>query len=243
MLTNGSSAAVQFKNKVLQNLSADVLERLAPKPVQLPVNREMEYTGSAIDNLFFVEEGVGSMTTTFEDGSQVEVGLFGYESVVGASALMGTRRSLNRVYMQIGGKGYACSLENGRKEFSLNGRFHDLVLRYVQAQLTQAAQSAACNAKHNNEQRLARWLLLCADRAHSDTFSISQEFLATMLGVGRPSVSITIGHLTDLGILKHHRSSVGIVDVRALEEKACECYLVVKRHLDNYMEFDTGFVA
>ena len=243
MIKKDLANPTHFKNKILQNLTPDILGVLELQAVELPANREMEFPGSTIDHLFFVEEGAASMTATFQDGAQVEVNLFGYESVIGVSALMGTRRSLNRVYMQIAGKGFSCSIEKARREFRGCGRFHDIVLRYVQAQLTQSAQSAACNLKHENEQRLARWLLLCADRANSHTFSLSQEFLATMLGMSRPSVTIIVGHLADEGVLTHKRGNICIADAAALEKKACECYRVVKRHLDNYLEFDTGFVA
>ena len=96
------------------------------------------------------------MTTTFNDGSQVEVGMFGYEGVIGVSALMGTKRSLNRVYTQIEGSGFSCAVELARQEFELGETFQSLTLRYVQAQLVQAMQSAGCNAKHRIEQRLSR---------------------------------------------------------------------------------------
>lgn len=96
------------------------------------------------------------MTTIFTDGSQVEVGLFGFESVIGISALMGTKKSLNRIYMQNSGHGFTSPIDVARVEFSRNQRFQFLALRYVQAQLTQATQSAGCNARHSIEQRLAR---------------------------------------------------------------------------------------
>ena len=236
-------AAVHYRNEVLRHLSPETIERLSLSPVELPVDREMEYPENGIRHLFFVEEGVGSMTITFEDGSEVEVGLFGFESVVGASALMGVKRSLNRIYMQIGGRGFSSPVEAAQKEFRLCGEFHDLLLRYVQAQLTQVAQSAACNAKHTIHQRLARWLLLCADRSGSDSFDLSQEFLATMLGVNRPSVTIAIGQFTDQGLITHRRREIQIVNKPALEAHACECYLTVKQHLEKFTTFDTGFVA
>src|SRR5215208_5920825 len=114
--------------------------------------------------MYFIEEGLGSMTTMFKDGSQVEVSLFGNEAVIGVSALIGTKQSLNNVYMQVAGHGFLCSMQAAAQEFLKRGRFHDMVLRYVQAQLVQTAQTAGCNAKHDATQRMARWLLLCADR-------------------------------------------------------------------------------
>ena len=178
-----------FKNSILKTLDAEAVARLRLRPVTFEVEHELEFPGNPIEHLFFVEEGMASMTTTFRNGSQVEVGMFGYEGVVGISALMGSKRSLNRVYTQIAGNGYACTIEAGRKEFERGEHFQSLALRYVQTQLLQAAQSAGCNAKHDIDKRLARWMLLCADRANSDAFALSQEFIADMLGSTRPTVS------------------------------------------------------
>jgi CRP-like cAMP-binding protein len=225
-----------FRNKILSHLDAETIDRLALRPVELERDREIEAPGNTIDNLFFLETGIGSMTTTFLDGSQVEVGMFGYESVMGASALIGTLRSLNRVYMQVGGRGYACRLPEAKREFGRFERFNELVLRYVQAQLIQASQSAGCNAKHEADQRLARWLLLCRDRAQSDTLPLKQEFLADMLGTSRPTVSIAAQQLHERGLIDYKRGVVRIVDAGGLERLSCECYQVVKSHLDNYLE-------
>lgn len=233
--------AFRFRNKVLTTLPAEVVQRLHLRTIDLPANRVIESSGEVIDNLFFLETGAASMTTTFDDGSQVEVGLFGYEHVLGASALMGTRRSLNRVYMQIGGHGFAASMAAARAEFRLCGLFQQLVFRGVQAQLCQVAQSAGCNAKHDVEQRLARWLLLCADRVGSESLFISQEFLSTMLGVRRMSAVLSVGRFKDLGLIDHHRGHIQILDPIGLEAKACECYRIVKQHLDNATEFESGF--
>jgi CRP-like cAMP-binding protein len=232
-----------YKNTLLKALGTDVIQRLCLHPVTFELKHEIEFPGNPLEHLFFVEEGMASMTATFEDGSQVEIGMFGYESVIGVSALMGTKRSLNRVYTQIPGNGYSCPVETARREFNLVGAFHALTLRYVQAQLIQAAQSAACNAKHNIEQRLARWLLLCADRAHSDTFHLSQTFLADMLGSSRPTVTLAAGPLKEEGLIEYSRGVIRILDIAGLEKKACECYHVIKDHLDNYAEFDSGITA
>jgi CRP-like cAMP-binding protein len=231
-----------FKNTFLNALNADIIARLRLKPVKFELKHEIEFSGDAIDGLYFLEEGMASMTTTFKDGSQVEVGMFGYESVIGISALMGTKKSLNRVYTQIGGHGYSCKLEAARMEFRLGGDFQLLALRYVQAQLVQAMQSAGCNAKHNFEQRLARWLLLCADRAHSDTFKISHKFLADMLGGGRPTITTTAGVLKRKGLIEYTREEIRILDFPGLTKASCECYLVIKDYLDNYAKFDTAFI-
>lgn len=232
--------AGHFKNSLLKALDAAVITRLGLLRVTFELEHEIEYPGNPIEHLFFVEEGMASMTTTFEDGAQVEVGMFGYESAIGVSALMGTKRSLNRVYTQIAGYGYSSPIEAARKEFARGETFQMLALRYVQAQLVQAIQSAGCNATHAFEQRLSRWLLICADRAHSDTFKMSHEFLSEMLGSTRSTVSITAALLRHKNLIEYKRGVIHILDPKGLEARACECYGVIRHHLDTYTEFDSG---
>ncbi len=227
-----------FQNTLLKSLDHATLARLHLRPVVFPLNHEIEFPGNPINHIFFVETGMASMTTTFKDGSQVEVGMFGFESVIGISALMGTLRSLNRIYTQIEGRGYLAPVAAARREFALGGLFQVLALRYVNAQLIQAIQSAGCNAKHDVRQRLARWLLICADRAHQETFTMSHEFLANMLGSSRPTVSIAAAALKQEGLIDYRHGIVVIQDGEGLERRACECYGIIKDHLDNYANFD-----
>jgi CRP-like cAMP-binding protein len=228
----------RFRNYLLQSLSPAIIDRFHLSPVRLEVGRVMESPGDSIDNLFFIEDGVGSMTATFMDGSEVEIGMFGCESVIGISALMGTKRSLNKVYMQLAGSGYMSPIEAARMEFARCEDFQRLALRYVQTQLIQATQTAACNARHNIEQRLARWLLLVEDRAGTSTLRISHQFLADMLGVTRPSVAITAHQLRDRGLIDYQRAIIQITDREGLERCTCECYGLVRQHLDNFAQFE-----
>jgi CRP-like cAMP-binding protein len=230
----------RFINALLYALDAEVIARLHLRPVNFELEHELEYPGSLIEYLYFIEAGMASMTTTFKDGSQVEVGMFGYKSVVGVSALMGSKRSLNRVYTQIAGRGYASPVEDAREEFARGGSFQQLALAYVQAQLVQVIQLAGCNATHSFEQRLARWLLICADRARCDTFRMSHEFLSEMLGSTRSTMSITAAQLRHEHLIDYTRGVIRILDAKGLEKKACECYGVVEDYLDNYMQFDSG---
>ncbi len=114
-------------------MDASIIARLSLRPVTLELRHEIASLGRPINELLFIEEGMSSMTTSFHDGSEVEVGLFGYESVIGMSALMGTNRSRNRIYMQLAGRGFCSPLKAAGKEFELCGRFQHLALRYVQA--------------------------------------------------------------------------------------------------------------
>lgn len=232
-----------FHNVLLRNLPPDVVDRLELTKVKLPTLKEIEFPGNEIKHLVFVEDGMASMTTTFLDGSQVEIGVAGYESVLGASALMGTHRSLNRVYMQISGWGYQSKMAMGLQEFARFADFHRLVLRYAQAQFIQSSQTAGCNARHDIQQRLSRWLLLCDDRMMGKPLLLSQEFIAEMLGNRRTSVSVEAGKLQKLGLIHYTRGKVDITDRDGLQRKACECYRVVREHLANYADSENGFGA
>ena len=230
---------VKYANTLLQSFDSELIERLHLKSVAFKVGREIEFPGKPINNLFFLEEGMASMTTTFRNGREVEVGMFGYESVIGVSALMGTKQSLNRVYTQIAGWGYRCKIDTAKAEFGRCGPFQRLALRYVQAQLVQSTQSTACNAEHTHEERLARWLLICADRVHRNQFKMSQEFLSHMLGSTRPTVTLAAGRLKKEKLITYERAKITIVDRTGLENRACECYGIINRHLDDYAAFDT----
>ena len=232
-----------FCNTVLKALPGDAIQRLRLGPVEFEVGHEIEFPGKPVTHLYFVEHGMASQTTTFRDGSQVEVGTFGYESMIGVSALMGTLQSLNRVYTQIAGSGFRCCLGDGALEFNRGELLQTLALRCVQAQLVAAMQTAGCNARHEAEQRLARWLLTCADRAHSDTLNLSQEFLAEMIGTRRTTVTQAARVLKSKGLISYSRARLNILDRASLEQQACECYRVVKNHLDDLRQFASNNVA
>ena len=229
-----------FKNGLLQRFDSETIERLDLRAVDLPVNREIEFPGNPIDHLFFIEEGMASMTTTFDDGFQVEVALAGWESVQGASVLMGTRKSLNRVYMQVAGHGYSTKTSLATAEFKRCGVFQDLTLRYLQAQFIQSAQTAGCNAHHSVQQRLARWLLLCADRNGGRILPLSHEYIADMIGANRSTVTVISGQFQSLNLIQYTRGKITLVDLPGLENMACECYRVVRDHLTNLTEYDQG---
>jgi CRP-like cAMP-binding protein len=230
-----------FKNTVLKHLPADSIERLQLSPLELPSEHVIETPGSEIRSLYFIEEGLGSMTTMFKDGFQVEVSLFGNEAVIGVSALIGTKQSLNNIYMQASGYGYVSNVQIAAAEFLRRGQFHDIVLRYVQAQLMQTAQTAGCNARHDAIQRMSRWLLLCSDRVYSDELGLTHEFLGHMLGVRRETVSTTAEELQRREFIDYRRGKIKILNRPGLEGSTCECYQIVKDHLENYYKTETAF--
>lgn len=226
-----------FNNTILKALDSETITRLGLRQVNFEVRHEIEFPGKAIEHMYFVEKGIASMTTSFSDGTEVEAGMFGYESAIGMPALMGARTSLNRVYTQVAGFGYCCHIDAARREFERAGLFRKLTLRSVQCHLLHAIQSAGCNAKHNMEQRLARWLLICADRARTDTLEMSQDFLADMLGSTRASVTLAAGPLKQAGLIEYSRGIIHILDSERLAKRACECHGILTGYFRNLEEF------
>jgi CRP-like cAMP-binding protein len=227
-----------YKNVLLKAFDTELIARLDLKHVDFKSGQRIELPGEPIEHLYFPESGMASMTTIFSDGTEVEVGMFGYESVIGVSALMGTKSSLNHVYTQIEGDGYSCGVAAAKKEFDNNRLFQKMTLRYVQVQLLQSTQSAACASKHSFEQRLSRWLLISADRAHLETFNMSQEFLSHMLGSTRPTVSLVAGTLKKEKLITYKRGQLRILDREGLEKRSCECYQIIRDYFHNYEAFD-----
>ena len=232
-----------YKNSLLRHMSTDVIDRLKLRKVELASRQNIERPGQPIDQLIFLEEGIASMTTTFANGQQVETSMFGYESLIGFSALMGVKRSLNGIFMQLKGHGYATEPALALAEFDRGGTFQRLALRYVQAQLTISTQNAACNSTHTYEQRLARWLLICSDRGNLDHIEMAQEFVSEMLGSTRSTVSIAAANLKAKGLIDYHRGSIILTDKEGLKREACECYRVVHNYLKDLDQFDTDFVG
>ena len=235
--------APQYKNSLLRHMSADIIDRLKLKKVELASRKDIERPGRPIEQLIFLEEGIASMTTTFANGQQVETSMFGYESLIGFSALMGVKRSLNGIFMQLKGYGYATEPDLALAEFDRGGTFQKLALRYVQAQLTISTQNAACNSTHTYEQRLARWLLICSDRGNLDHIEMAQEFVSEMLGSTRSTVSIAAANLKAKGLIDYHRGSIVLTNKEGLKREACECYRVVHNYLKDLDQFDTDFVG
>lgn len=226
-----------YRNLLLRAFNPEVIRRLHLSPVSLPLRLDIESPGNEIHHLFFLEDGVASMTATFLDGGQVELGVLGYESLLCSSAMLGTQRSLNRVYMQIAGRGYSTPTASAVREFALHGEFHNAVLRSNQADFLQTAQTAGCNARHTVERRLARWLLLCADRMESPTLNLPHEHIASMLGCNRSTVTVAAGDLQRSELIRYARSKIRILDRPGLERRACECYSTLADYLATPADF------
>jgi CRP-like cAMP-binding protein len=182
--------------------------------------------------VYFPEDCVVSLVVILEGGDAVEAAMVGRDGVLGASAALDGKISLSRAVLQIGGTALACDSEALKRVAMQSEVMLSLLIRHEQTVYAQAQQSAACNVAHNLEARLCRWLLRARDLSGSDTLAFTQEFLAEMLGAGRPSVSVTAHTLQQAGLIKYARGKIHILNLDGLRESACECYETVKSHYD-----------
>jgi CRP-like cAMP-binding protein len=191
--------------------------------------------GAPIEDIYFPEEGLGSVLNAMANGTTIEVGMIGKEGVIGLSALLGAEISAQTALIQIPGAGYRMSASRCKAIFDQSAVFRAAVLRFAEAMLNMAAQTAACNRLHSVEQRCARWLLMSSDRIGSDTMPMTHEFLASMLGVRRAGVTTTAGDLQRSGLIRYHHGQLTITDRDGLESAACECYPISRDQLDRLL--------
>jgi CRP-like cAMP-binding protein len=214
-------------NHLLAALPPDVFDRLAPAfdVVPLKLKQFLQKPGEPLRHVYFPGGGFISIVTVMNDGRMVEVATVGREGVMGVSALLNGDPSPSAALVQAEIETcYRMSADIFRKEIARRDVFHDLMVRYAQALVGFIMQSTACNAVHSVEQRLARWLLLAHDRVGLNEFPLTQEFVAMMLGVSRPSVTVVAGTLQKAGLITYHRGHLTIVDREKLESASCECY-------------------
>jgi CRP-like cAMP-binding protein len=221
-------------NRILNALPPDEYERLSPhlEPVSLPLRQVLYHPDQPITHVYFPDSGTVSIVSVFEDGRNVEVGMVGNEGMFGVNVFLGSVSTPLEAVVQLPGEGFRMRADVLRREFRQCGPLQDLLLRYTQAFIMQVAQNAACNRAHHIEGQIAKWLLMCQDRAHSPELELTQEFIAMMLGIRRPGVTETAGLLRSKGLIDYVRGSVTVVDRRGLEGLSCECYFMVKKEFE-----------
>lgn len=183
--------------------------------------------GDVIDNVYFVESGFISVLNVLSDGHPLEIGLVGEEGVAGVSVVLGGRTSYAETMCQTGGEAYRMTADALREVFAAAPELRNYLLRYVLIFQIQVSQTAACNAHHALEQRLARWLLAAHDRSNVPQLSLTQDLIAVMLGVRRATVSIAASTLQRAGVIRYQHGKITILDRAGLEDAACECYEAV----------------
>jgi CRP-like cAMP-binding protein len=190
-----------------------------------------------IGAVYFPTDAVVSLVMPLSTGEIVETAMVGRDGVIGAAAALNGRVSFNRAIVQVGGQGLVCAVEPLKALLKENPKMRSLIGAHEQALFAQAQQSAACNATHVIECRLARWLLRVADLSGSNDLPLVQEYIAQMLGVRRTSVTVVARTLQEAGMIRYARGHIKLLDIPALQETACECYQTVK---SNYKDILYG---
>jgi len=217
-------------NLILLSLPDVEYSQLRPflEPVDLPQYDVLHAPGEKINFAYFLNEGMTSLVALSPDGRSVEVGVVGKEGMVGMSLTMGFRRVVFRAIIQMAGSGLRIGAEIFQEILERTPNLRSQLSRFALLHSMQVAQLAACNRLHEVDQRLARWLLMCQDRADSQLLPLTHEFLAQMLGTGRPSVSLAAAVLENAGLIENMRGTVRVLNRKVLEEAACECYGVIQ---------------
>jgi CRP-like cAMP-binding protein len=229
-------------NHLLASLAAADVDSLAPhlRFIALPQEMVLYEVGGTINRVFFPHAGVVSLVVELASGEMIEAAMIGREGVVGGLAALDSKISISRAIVQIAGAASVVDVDHVRRLGERSVNFRSTLIKHEQVLLAQSQQSAACNAIHTIEARLARWLLRCRDLIGSDELSLTQEFIAQMLGVRRTSVSIVANTLQQAGLIKYKRGHIRLVDLEALRDSACECYWTVKALSDRLIGAQPG---
>lgn len=206
---------------------ADALEL-----VPLCLGQMLYEPGSQMRHAFFPTTAIVSLHYVTESGASAETAGVGNEGVVGVPLFMGGDTTSSSGVVQTAGHAWRLDRHTLKQEFNKGGALQRLLLRYTQALMTQMAQTAVCNRHHSVEQQLCRWLLLTLDRLPNRELVMTQELVASMLGVRRESVTDAAGHLQTAGYIRYRRGHIGVLSRAGLESSVCECYGVVKKELD-----------
>lgn len=233
------------RNHLLAALPAADYERLVPymQLVPLPLGCAIYEAGDKQRHVYFPVTGIVSKFWNLEDGFSAEVAVVGNEGVVGVPVVMGGGSLPSRAVVQRAGYAYRLKASALKAEFARGGALQHLLLRYVQALMTQMSQTAVCNRHHMLEQQLCRLLLLCLDRSFSNELTMTHTSIAHMLGVRREGVTGAAAKLHAAGLIDYRRGHITVLDRPKLEARVCECYAAVKREYDRLLADVTAISA
>lgn len=223
-------------NSILATLLTDDYERLRPllEDYPLRLRETLQEAGDRVEYVYFPTSGIISALTVLENGMMIEFATVGREGTTAVPLFLGLTDSNMALISQVPGQALRMREEDFLSEVASNPTFAMTMMRYSGLMLALVAQSAASNRAHHVDARCARWLLMTHDQAGGASFPITQEFLAHMLGVSRPSVALSAGALQREGLIAYHRGEMTILDRAALEEAACECYAIVSERFRHF---------
>lgn len=224
-----------LRNAILAQLPEDEYAQLRPhlRLEQAEMKQTVYEPGESITRVYFPLTAVYSLVATANGQLAVEVATIGPEGLVGLPVYLGAASSPQTAFCQVPGDAACLGVDEFRQALSRDGELHALLNRYTQATMVQISQNVVCNRSHPTEQRMARWLLTTQDRVGRAEFPLTQEFLAQMLGVHRPTVSDTAQRIQAQSLIRYSRGIVNVADRQGLEQLACACYRVVKDEFDS----------
>ena len=228
----------RIQNQVLAALPRNEYERVHPllQIEQWPSGKPLYASGQTISHVYFINTGMASLVSLTDEGASIEVGVIGPEGMVGISAILGRDKMPHSAIVQLPGNALKMKLTALDDEFRKAGKLQSLLMRQMYLLYFQVARSVHCNRFHHVDSRLCRWLLMSRDRIDSNEVPLTQEFVATMLGVARPIVSQTARTLQNAGLIEYKMGHITLLNIDGLRAAACDCYEIVQaesRHFPN----------
>ena len=235
-----SSSRNPVGNRLLAALPQDEYERLLPKleSVSLSLKQILYEPNEPIEYVYFPTDGIISLVNITTNGGTAEAATVGSEGMVGISLLLGANKMLCQSVVQVAGHGVRMRADVFIRVVTPGSQLYRKLLRYTLVLMNLISQTVVCNSQHPVEQRCCRWLLTCSDRVKSNSFLLTQEFLAQMLGVQRPTVSVFAATLQQAGLIRYSRGKMTICDRKSLEATTCECYWMIKQEFERLLKDD-----
>jgi CRP-like cAMP-binding protein len=230
--------APQARNHILAALPPPDLKLLAPylTKIALRQGHVLIEQGAQMDHFYFPAEGMVSLVAVLESGGSIEIAAIGREGIVGAALADGTGEAPMSAIVQVAGQGLKIAAGKFRAAVQASAKLREVIGHHNEALLAQLVRTAACNAQHSVESRMCRWLLMVQDRVEGDTLALTQEFLGQMIGTQRTTVTVVARSLQNAGLIKYRRGRITVLDREGLEEAACECYEINRRHFERLMK-------
>ncbi|MBD2309359.1 Crp/Fnr family transcriptional regulator [Chroococcidiopsis sp. FACHB-1243] len=228
---------IPAKNRLLAALPVEEYEALFPhlEQISLTFKQSIYQSNEPLEYIYFPSHGIISLVVIMEDGGVVEAATVGNEGMVGLPVFLEADTIPSEALVQIPGNAMRMKADAFKAWVEQSQPLQKLLKRYTQVMMNSIMQTAACNRIHEIEQRCCRWLLMTHDRVGSDNFPLTQEFLAQMLGVRRPSVSVVASILQKAGLIRYSRGKIAILDRPGLESATCECHRVIKQEFDRLL--------
>lgn len=230
------------QNRLLAALPSAEYEHMSPhlELVQMKLGDVLYESGGELHYVYFPTTAIVSLLYVMEDGASAEIVGVGNEGIIGVAIFMVGETMPNLAMVQCAGYAYRLKSQLLKEEFNRGGgrrsaALQNLLLRYTQTLITQISQTAVCNRHHSVEQQLCRWLLSSLDRSPSNELTMTQELIASMLGVRREGITEAAGKLQQVGIISYRRGHITVIDRSGLKKRACECYQVVKTEFDRLL--------